>query len=284
MSMRSGLVIAIACAAISFHSTDTIGQPVFLKVTDPVPLGLNPAFILPTHTFRWTTAEGSPDPAEIRHALVKVASSDQENYEPTVQYLRATPNAPEWSPWEPYVPSAQGMAWTTSPLQVGNYVFAVQGRDSDGNVESLDNFRNIIRTKYRMLNTGPWLTVTGDLISPINTIVTTTAPTQVTVASQTTLTFCWTATAAAYGALIAGYRYQWDITNPDDESQWQMPLTPLPAQGACSVPIAFASGTHRIVIEAVDSIHGKSRVPIDVNVSAVPVAPSTWGSVKALYR
>lgn len=281
MSIRSCLHLIIACAALTaLQLTAAIAQPVFTKITDPLFNNLNPALILGTHTFRWQIAPGGTDPVEVRHALVITTF-----YDPEIQYLRSDPDAPEWSPWEPYIPSPQGMSWTTPPLQFGKrYVFVIEGRDVDGNGEFLDEGRNVIRTYYMSSTTGPWLTVTGDLISPINTITTATAPTQVTVAPQTTLTFCWTATGANYGALIAGYRYQWDIANPDDESQWQMPLTALPAQGACSLPTTFASGTHRIVVEAVDSIHGKSRVPIDVNILALPVAPSTWGAVKAFYR
>jgi len=286
MSIRSCLFsILVSAALVILINSALLAQTAFLRITDPIFNNLNPAVVLPTHTFRWQTAAGSAEPSEVRHALALLPHSDGYNFGPTIQRLRLEPDAPEWSSWEPYIPSQQGMSWTTSPLQIGGkYVFAVQGRDTDGNAETLDEKRNIIRTMYIVPTTGPLLTVTGDLISPITTISMTTAATEIAVASGAPLTFCWTANSDAYGAYVTGYRYQWDIANPDDESQWQMPYATLPDQGACSLPLTFESDTHRVVIEVIDSIHTRSRVQIIVHVTPLPVAPSTWGSVKALYR
>ena len=75
------------------------------------------------------------------------------------------------------------------------------------------------------------------------------------------------------------------IVSRVDPQKPELPLpAALPEQGACSLPLSFESDTHRVVIEVIDSIHTRSRVQIIVHITPLPVAPSTWGSVKALYR
>jgi len=130
---------------------------------------------------------------------------------------------------------------------------------------------------------SPLMTVTGDLIDPISTNMLNTPVTEISAAAGTTLTFCWIA-RPYQGSTVAGYRYQWDIADPNNESLWQMPFTFLPENGVCSIPQSFAGGSHRIDIETINNLNEKSRIPIVVNMPPLAIAPITWGAVKALYR
>jgi hypothetical protein len=254
----------------------------FLDITIPVHNAFNPCFVPPVFTYEWQTATGSADPDQVRFALVSTQPFG--GYIQTVFYLRQTPNAPEWSSWMPYLPPVGGTSWTTPSTPIGDYIFAVQGKSSDGVSEDLDELRNVMRIKVGNRDTGPLLTVTGDLIAPIVTIVTTTPVTDVNVAAGTPVTFCWTADASAYCGLVSGYRYGWDILDPDDDEQWEIDFTPLPPGGACSPPLSFHFGTHVFQIEVIDNSGYKSRVPIKLHIlPPTSTKQTTWGKMKALY-
>jgi len=257
--------------------------PIFLETTSPVRFGLNPSDVSPITTYEWRTVAGSVDPTEVRFILLSTLNFNS-NYNATLAYIQQTPNAPEWSPWMPYLPPGVGTSWTSPPMDFGSYVFAVQGRDAMGAAEPVDQTRNALRIRITNRINGPNLIVTGDLISPITATNTATPLTEITVGGGTPVSFCWTADASPYGGVVSGYRYIWDITDPDDESQWGMGFTPLPGSGACSSPETFLVGGHLFHVEVVDNTGHKSRVPILVHIDpATPVEQSTWGRVKALY-
>jgi hypothetical protein len=181
-----------------------------------------------------------------------------------------------------YLPPDVGTAWTSPSMDYGAYVFAVQGRDAMGVEEQIVEPWNARRIRIQLFETGPLLTVTGDLIDPIVTSVTTTPVTEITVGGGTSFFFCWTADASMYGGVVTGYRYDWDIVDPD---AWEADFTPFPTPSVCSTPRAFFAGVHRFDVEVVDNTGHKSRVPILIHVEPVtPVAQTTWGRVKALYR
>jgi hypothetical protein len=271
----------ILAAAFALTATQSVAQPVYLRITDPQFEARDPIDIPTIYKFRWTTAEGSIDPVEVRHIFI--AASSGEAREAAVNYVQTEPNAPEWSSWEPYTSPNVGTSWTTGVLVPSFYVFAVQGRDQNGVQETIDEMRNVIRVDFYPHGNGALLTVTGELIDPTSASVTWTPVTEVSAPAGAPMTFCWIA-VPNYHTTVAGYRYQWDIADPDNDSLWEMPFTPLPPAGTCSAPRAFPGGRHRIDIEVIDSNNIKSRVPIVVNMSPVSTALSTWGSVKALYR
>lgn len=279
------LAICVAMVSLSLPAYLHPATPLrFLETTNPVRFSLNPSDVSPVTTYEWRTLPGSDDPAEVRVILLSTHPFNS-SFNQTLTYIRTVPNAPEWSAWMPYLPPGVGMSWTSPPMDLGTYVFAVQGRDATGVAEpEIDETRNALRIRIANRVTGPSLTVTGDMISPINANTTTTPLTEVTVAGGTPVSFCWTADASQYGGVVSGYRYAWDITDPDDDSQWGTDFIPLPAQGVCSSPETFLLGQHLFTVEVVDNTGHKSRVPILVHVDpASPVEPTTWGRVKALY-
>jgi len=274
------LLLAFAVASLAPQAS---AQTAFLEITYPgAGLGITPRNVARITTYAWQTFEGSTDPAEVRFVLLSTEPFG--GYLQTLDYLRTVPNAPEWSPWMPYLPPDVGTSWTSPEMDFGDYIFAVQGRDALGETELLVEPRNVARIEIQARETGPLLTVTGDLINPIITSVTTTPLTEVTVGGGTLVSFCWTADASFYGGVVDGYRYQWDMTDPDDEDQWDTGFIPFPTPSVCSTPEEFFAGDHLFHVEVVDNAGYKSRVPILVHVEPVtPVEQTTWGRVKALY-
>jgi hypothetical protein len=278
-------LLLLVLALLSTIPLQTSAQPQFLEIVDPPSCSLNPSQVSSVYTYRWQTVAGSADPSEVRFIILNVQDFGG-SYLQTLAYIRNSPDAPEWSSWMPYAPPDVGTSWVSTPLDLGAYLLAVQGRDAMGVVEpTIDEGRNAIRLRNSIRTTGPLLIVTGDWIDPIETSVTTTPLTEITVESGTPLGFCWTASASAYCGVVAGYRYQWDIADPDDDAQWQEGFVPLPEGGACSAMVEFQVGTHTFTVEVIDNTGHKSRVPISASILPPNgTEQSTWGAVKALYR
>ena len=79
------------------------------------------------------------------------------------------------------------------------------------------------------------------------------------------LSFEWTADASSYGGVVVGYRYGWDVEDVDDDSDWDVTLTPFVGSYAKSEPRAFGPGTHRFLVEVTDNAGLKSRAEVVVN-------------------
>jgi hypothetical protein len=277
------VVAAIMAPAPTARALETPVQ--FLEITIPVPTGLNPALLPPIVRYEWQTLAGSPDPIEVRWILISTQPFG-EDWDATLDYIRNNPNAPEWAPWTAYNPPDVGTSWVTPPTDFGPYVFAVQGRDANGNTgEDFTLDRNARRILVGSRTTGPLLTVTGDHLDfPIITNVVAASPRIITVPGGTALEFCWTADASAYGGVVQSYRYGWDIIDPNDDEQWEIDWTPFVDPGECSPTRVFFFGSHAFFIEVVDNFGGHSRAWIQVNLlPPLGVEPATWGRIKAQY-
>ncbi len=258
-------------------SDEGVSVAPLLEITEPIVCaGLTPADVGPVMTYRWHAAPGSADPAEVRYILV--STSDFGNsYAQTIQYIRTVPNAPEWSAWQPYLAPDVGTSWTTPPQDYGDYVFAVHGRDSEGNTEALFvEPRNVRRIKIMNHVNGPVLTVTSPHHDPIVTSVV--APTvSIDLLSETPIVFCWSADACVYGGSVGGYRYAWDLTDPDDDSQWGMPFTPFASAQECSpVMTSIPDAVHTFYVEAIDNTGHKSRASVQVTWHSGGWPPNPW--------
>ena len=137
------------------------------------------------------------------------------------------------------------------------------------------------------VTTGPLLTVDGDLISPIVTDSTATPPVEIELPAQMPVVFCWSADASAYGGVVTGYRYGWDVLDPDDDDDpgWVSGFVPFTQQTECSGGQSFTVGVHTFTVEAIDDAGHKSRAVVVMTVVA-PIATEarSWGKVKASYR
>ena len=98
-----------------------------LVITIPARDGYNPIQVPPVTTYRWQTASGQTDPAEVRWILEPL-SNHNDSWQETIQFITDNPQAPGWYPWQTYDPPDVGTYWTTPWTEGGLYVFAVQLR------------------------------------------------------------------------------------------------------------------------------------------------------------
>jgi len=122
-------------------------------------------------------------------------------------------------------------------------------------------------------NNGQW-EFTGGVPGPIELVV------EVDVA----LEFSWLADASGYGGIITGYRYGWDVADPDDPDDpgWATDFQP---DLLSAPPQSFSEGLHSLHILAQDSEEGMSRAWFLLDVQPnVPAVTTSWGSVKAVFR
>ena len=118
----------------------------------------------------------------------------------------------------------------------------------------------------------------GAVRDPIASRSTNNSPFPVDLVEGTPATFCWTANACYYGGIVLFYRYGWDLTNPDDDAQWDIPWTPISdGEEQCSPVVVYDSGVHTFYIEVIDDSAFKSRVAIEI--TYVPAPPPPGGSI-----
>jgi hypothetical protein len=282
--MKVTSLVSVLILALMAIAGVASAQIHYLEITVPVETDFGPALRTAIATYEWQTVAGSSDPAEVRWILLPVTGSD---FAGALDYIRTTPDAPEWSAWTAYSPPGAGTSWTTPPMDLGNYMFAVQGRDASGVPETeFDLARNARRVRVSNRSTGPMLTVDGDLIDPIVTATTATPVVEVTADGSIPAIFCWSADASAYGLTVTGYRYGWDVIDPEDDSDpgWTSGFVPFSQPVECSNALDPTVGTHTFTVEVIDYDGFKSRVVIAITYATVSAEESSWGAVKAFYR
>jgi hypothetical protein len=239
----------------------------------------------PITTFRWRAKDYIDDfllaeePESVQYVLINTASPDVPNgglnaFEAAVAYLRSRAGQKEWYPFEYYqAEDDSGKFWTSQPLDIGTYVFAIRAKDEAGAVTpTLDEAKNWRRLRVRQRNVGPVMTVTNQYLDVIRTSTCSTPITIFDCPAGVSLEFRVSADASSYGGDEAGYRYGWDILDLNDPEQWQIDLTPFPIPEPGVVPSApippqvWFFGTHTLTIEVLDNSGYCSRVTIKVNI------------------
>lgn len=250
-----------------------------IKVTVPRQVGLNPALVPPITTFRWTAKDfisneaEQQDPDSVRWIVVStrpfgLPPYTGDEWANTLDYIRRTPDAPEWSDWHYYkAPNDSGKTWTSPHLDLGPYMFAIQAKDEAGAVTPVfDEANNVRRILASARSTGPILTVTNRFIGTLVTANTKTPLTIVDLPAGIPMEFEFSANAESYGGLVSGYRYGWDILDLNDDEDWDISYTPFVGPRARSPARTFFFGGHTFHIEAIDNSGFKSRVGITINI------------------
>jgi len=249
-----------------------------LYISIPVRRGLNPALVPPITTFRFNAFDDDNDREDlaVRWAMVSISEFD-ESWNDAIDYLRKDPAVltqygkteadaeAEWTAWVAFEP--RHMSVTMGPLDFGGYIFAVQTRDPcDAFLEELDEVRNVRRIRVSNRSTGPLLSVFNPHVGPVQTTICDTPVVIADILSLIPMQFVWSADASSYGGVVTGYRYGWDITDLDDDSQWEIDFTPFVGTTASSPPRTFSSGTHTFHVEVRDNSGFCSRVEIKLNI------------------
>jgi hypothetical protein len=106
---------------------------------------------------------------------------------------------------------------------------------------------------------------------------------QVEVAAGELLEFSWVADATSYGGTIDGYRYGWDVGDPDDPGDpgWATDFQP----NLLSAPaVSFAPSVHSFCVVARDAAGATTRGCVEITVQGgVPATRDSWGRIKAGY-
>ena len=253
----------------------TISPEVF--VSTPQRTGLNPAFMPPLITFRWSARDDDADnfePDSVRSIIVPVVAHNND-WGTALDYIRENADAPEWTRWVDYhAEGDSGRFWTTDPpLDFGQYLFAAQAKDEAGAVTPVfDLERNVRRVLVTDDIQGPTTEVRFKFMTPVVRIGTGGDPVIIDVPAGLPVGFSWSADPSSYGGTLHGYRYGWDILDLNDDEQWEITLTPFIGSRANSPSRVFFFGTHTFFLEVADNNGQITRVIVVVN-----IVPFTMG-------
>ncbi len=241
-----------------------------VRITVPPSFALNPADVPSISTFEWAEDAGKQAPDSVQWAMVNIREHGN-NFNLTVNYLRDPASAPDWYPWVWFdAPAGKGKRWTTPPMELGSYVFAIRAKNVAGAMNPvLVEPTNVRRVRIALRTSGPVLAVQHPLMGRIVTGSCDFPLTIVDIAAHLPLAFTLQACADAYGGVVTGYRYGWDILDHDDPGQWEIDFTPFNGPAAVTAPRAFSFGTHTFSAEAIDNSGYCSRIEIRINI--VPV-------------
>jgi len=180
-------------------------------------------------------------------------------YDPTfniIEDLNVNPRRYEdlWSRWYAY-PAGNGMG---SEVLIGDdeeiylnreYVFAVQAIGPRKSMTT--SFTSGVNARIFLVSFGSRLQIEmsephlGDFTIPANGYLHT-----VEIETGTQVNFSWQGDASYYGGEVAGYRYGWDIMDPDDPSQWD---TEFSIENVSAPERVLWTGVHTLYVEVVDT-------------------------------
>jgi hypothetical protein len=250
-----------------------------VDVVQPSAPGAEEVDVSSVSTFVWNGKDfiGSEQeeqaPDSVRSILVSVDSSFGSDWGAAIDYVRGNPSVAEWSRWLNYNAfDGSGTRWTTPSLDPGPYVFAVQVKDDAGAVSKGFDLDRNVRT-IRVVGGEPpegslLLTLT---CSGVDTFFITTRDTLIDVGTPTvTPVRCCMTPNDTGGVMISGYRYGWDIADPDDADQWEIDFTPFIGGTACSPSRTFSFGTHSFHAEVIDAEGKRIRVTLIFDFGSPP--------------
>lgn len=263
-------ILAPDADGVSAGKTAAGGKPDMtpvVRITLPLPRA-NPAVVPPVFHVDWAASDAkSARTKSVRWIIVNTERFGG-SYAATEEYIRSNPDAPEWFEWVRYNPRLdQGTSYSPPPMDSGtSHVFAVQACSPSGDVTELVNGENTVRLAVADYATGPVFKVFNRYIGTIVTSSPSTPAMTVDIPAGVPMTFSLRASAEAYGAIVSGYRYGWDVQDPDDDSQWPMAFVPFVSELEYAPPQSFGAGTHTFCAEVIDCWGYKSRVTVEANV------------------
>jgi hypothetical protein len=251
-----------------------------VRIEIPRKWGFNPALVPPITTFTWVGEDFvsdmrfSQDPDSVSY-LVEPLKNHNNSYDATIDWIRELPvDAPEWSSWVWYsAPNDSGKRYTTPPLDLGLYMFAVRAKDEAGAITPVfDEDFNVRRINVSKRTTGPLLVVQNVYLGSVRATTCNVPLSIMDIFAGIPMEFRWEADARSYGGTVVGYRYGWDIKDLNDPEQWDVSFTPFPPHPSTELPKArstprtFYYGTHVFTIEVRDNSGFCSRIEVKVNV------------------
>jgi hypothetical protein len=150
----------------------------------------------------------------------------------------------------------------------GYYIFAVQAMDEAGAVTpvfdwttSRKNNVSLVKVSGRV---GPILTIEDRFLGRF-TFAEGSRPVRFDIGSGQPLSLCWNADASRYGGSIVGYRYGWDILNPEDDAEWSSWNTST----TCAPTRTFNAGIHRFFLQVLDIAGTVLQATIEFHIHSI---------------
>ena len=255
-------------AMVSFTST-TLTPSVTITMPNRVQPN-NCSTAPPGLAFAWDARDPDSEdtrPEAIRYLLKRYGGSEalcmlQHQYESG--HYPIDVDDPDWSPWirhDAPLDSGKAVRFPIRPKSdVGtSYVFAIQARDRAGAVTPTFEWGLNVR-HFKITDTmAPHITVSEPLLGS-HEFIHTQSWKRFTVASSQPVSISWSATAESYGNLIEGYRYGFNLIDPDDPEDpgWVVPWGKGEAWTRAA-PRTLTLGSPNFVVQAVDSSNQLSR-------------------------
>lgn len=176
-----------------------------------------------------------------------------------------------WSPWRPWNASdstgRQAIVRGLQPVTDGGggfYLFAVQAMDEAGAVTTVFDAdspgkNNVARVSVTD-RIGPTL-VLDDRYMGTFRFERGSRPITLEIAAGQPLAFRWRADASGYGGSIDGYRFGWDLRNPEEDDLWEQGWS---ATSRSAPQRAFERNTHRFYLEARDNAGSVTRAVVEL--------------------
>jgi hypothetical protein len=132
---------------------------------------------------------------------------------------------------------------------------------------------------------NPMLTVTESELGTWDFEGLAAVPVVLEVTADTNLNFSWLGDASGYGGVILGYRYGWDVVDPDDPVDPGWATSGYVADLLFAPPVSFSQGLHILYVEVVDAAGGLTRAWFYLDIGSVGAsAAKSWGHVKSTFR
>jgi hypothetical protein len=206
--------------------------------------------------FEWHSG-AEVEPQFVRWLCMQVVDT-MGNYNPAFDVVGDLNLHPEryeskWSSWVPYT-NPDGRTTTVGkdePLALRkSHIFAVQAKNRSGKVTTVFTRGMNIRQFVVSATAAPRLIITEPFLGSKGFLGMDGPYAAVSFPSGLELNFSWKAGASSYGGRVVGYRYGWDVSDINDNDDWEVEFS---LQITHARPIVFQSGVHTLFVEAIDN-------------------------------
>jgi len=221
--------------------------------------------------FGWR-ADGDLNPRCVRYMYSQVVDTNGV-YDPSfniVADMNAHPARYEskWGRWISfYAPGDSGKSTVLGDDEIlvtgRSHIFAVQAMDRFGKITQAFSRTSNVRQFIVSAAVAPLLKVTEPVLGSSAFLGMAGSPKVYEFSPGLALEFHWAADASAYGGVIAGYRYGWDVIDINDPDAWAVPWSP---SNTFAPPQTWYSGVHELFVEAIDDVGITTLGIIEINI------------------
>ncbi len=184
-------------------------------------------------------------------------------------------DVPTWSDWVDW-PAGEDLVGVSYVLDDdGNglptyYLLAFQVEDANGSVSTELDYATQVANVYPDDSASPLMSIRERFLGT-ETASGTSFQAASDIAGSQELAFEWIGSGHQYGGTIEGYRWGWDVADPNDDNDpgWAVVFGDAPEHMA-TAPRTFSSGIHTLTVECRDTAHSLTRMTWVLSVVPVP--------------